>query len=343
MEGFRAQAHEALQELDFVRAANEHEFITVVSGETIEVKRISMPVSEIALRCKAETPSKRSFRLAKVNLRNTDPNRPWRSLNASREEILQLWQAFEMEPYQLYLLSRCVRGFQRLQLPGTFPHKQHYFANYDSHCILWTYDISSLTGSGLIVVRRRGGYEYSVFDQWFGLFTQHSGHVGHPLYPFLVSTAQILEYIYFKIDKSQSGIRAVESVSGFHPWHDRERLLDSINSIDSDGLDELWSSSKTAGAIMVELEDVLRQVKLAQRARSAFDDLCMPMDTPILQALAREAEPAVYILWKQLDSAEDVVQYLRGRATNQLTVVGFSPLLRARRAPPLTGPSSSST
>ena len=319
MEGLRAQADAAFMELDFARVPSEHELITVTCGESIQVNKVSMPISDIVLAAQAGAPPARSFRLAKINVRNNDPSRPWRCLNASKEEVLQLWRAFDLDPYQLYLFSRCVRGFQQLHIPGSRPDKQHYFANYDSHCLAWTYDVASATSNGVIVVRRRPAHEYGAFSQWFRLLSRYGDLVGHPLYPLLVSTAQILEFVYFKIEKVQAAIRAVESVSGFHPWHDRGRLLVGI---DGDELDELSVASRNAGAVMIELEDILRQVKLSQRTGSAFDEPT-PLENTTLQSLARDMEPAVYILSKQLDSAEDVIQYLRGRATTQLNVVSL--------------------
>jgi len=103
MEGLRAQGYAALAELDFVREPKEHELITVTAGNSINVSRVFMPVSDIAFSCAADATTAPSLRLAKINVRNKDPSRPWRCFNASRDEIIQLWNAFEMEPYQLYL------------------------------------------------------------------------------------------------------------------------------------------------------------------------------------------------------------------------------------------------
>ena len=320
MEGLRAQAKSALAELKFDPVAKEHEFITATSGESVEVNRVAMPIADIVLSCSAMDAPAPSFRLAKINFRNNDPNKPWRSPNTSKEELLQLWEAFGMEPYQLYLISRCVRGFQQLHLPGSGADKQHYFANYDSHCIAWTHDTRSATSSGVIIVRRRGNkYEYSAIDRWLEAFCAYKSLVSHPLFPLLVSTVQIMEFIYVKGEKTQAGIRAVESISGFHPWHDRDRVADGL---DAEDLDELSAASRSAGSIVVELEDILRQVRLSRRAAAAFDQ-AMPTTSPM--ELAEQMVPVVYTLRQQLDSAEDLILYLRERAKNQLTVVSPTP------------------
>ena len=330
MEGLRKQALSGFKQLKFIPAPHEHELITISSPGAAPV-RVAQPLGQML-----QVFSHRKYTpptLCLVKLRILHPTLDQlsgaHSVNASQDEMMQLWSLFDLDPTALHLLTKGIQGFnQHRPLSWDQDADAFYFmASSYAYSIVWTYRVATQRTSGVVVMRHKNiaGRDFELF--WESLQNQ-TGIARHPLCPFVALAMQTMDTVYRGTLESQGQVASVEFLTGFSPFH-----IDGTSSgyntttanpqkpSDTDrSLETITISSRKVGAVLVHLEDDARQLRSLQRATDSLVQAGFPA-IPNHTGEAAEVASAIQTLRQQMGSWEIRINYLRERAKNQLTVL----------------------
>lgn len=363
MEGLRKQGFSALSRLRFLPVPDEHELITVNHYEA--PVRMPLPLHDILDKFQEEQSSTSpAIRLVKLHIRHPhllkalDPP----LLNTSKEDILRLWDEFNLEPTIFQLLTKGIQGYyqQHETKSQTGERQSHYlFCSY-VYCVIWTYSPHRKTTNAVMLVRPEDHLGRVDFDQWLNVLAMQTSLAHHPLCLFLATIMQTMQVATAGAKGAQALINDIEWKTGFYPWMPvstpynlvrghiiRERLPD-IGSLAGDGLvstslpeshrlipsnsspsnmtlDELSIASRNIGAVLVMLEDHTRQLKQLQLAIEAFTS---NKTNPSSEEEEESITQALRLIGQQIESYIMRLHYLRERGKNQSTVV-FNLMTRA--------------
>jgi hypothetical protein len=319
MEGLRKQAISAFSNVKFVPAPVEHELITLNSASDTQLTRVSLPLPNILRRFQQDLSPSPTLRLVKLHMIHPPVGKTWETptINAAKEDIVQLWQTFKLDLSLLNLIAKGIRGFYQHHPASWDPDSNLTFiVSWYAYCVVWTYCPRLQSTSGVLFVCHQI-LDRSHAEQWCRALEMQVAVIQHPLCLFLSYSMQALEQAYQGSLKCQAQITHIESLTGFNPWS-----RDAGDDLIPASLDEISLASRNIGAVLVSLEDHLRQVNLLQQAvesleRSGF--------TGVLTGLPESADvmSALHALRQSMNSWELRFEYLRERAKNQLTVVGI--------------------
>ena len=362
MEGLHKQALRALSQVQFAPAPNEHELITIANPSDPQPTRVSLPLPDILTKFQESSSPLPAIRLVKLHITHPPLGRAVEPiiLNAAKNDILQLWEQFEMDASLFHVLSKGVRGFYQhhsTASPTISPsgpnsgtnRRTHFVICSYTYCLAWTYSQQTQITSGVMILRPGNHLGRIDFEEWFQALEMQIPIARHPLCLFLVSTMQTMHLATVGAQGAQSLINDIEWRTGFYPWtpfyrrrflnrtttHDvedddasspeRRNFLPSSTVPSNMTLDELSLSSRNIGAILVFMEDHFRQIKALQTAADAFAEPGVGVhDSSALAAEEESIRVALRLLRQQMDSAYMRLNYLRERGKNQLTVVCLS-------------------
>ncbi|KAM7185673.1 hypothetical protein V8F20_011697 [Naviculisporaceae sp. PSN 640] len=370
MEGFRKQGVSDLSQLWFLPRPNEHELITVNDSEP--PVRVPLPLHEILQRFQGEqSGSSPAIRLVKLHIRHPqlfdlalDPP----ALNASKEEILQLWDEFDLDPTVFQLLTKGIQGYYQqhdAKSRKTGVTKSHYLLCSYVYCLIWAYSPQTKHTDAVMLVRPEDHLGKIDFGQWLSALALQTSLAHHPLCLFLTTIMQSMHVATAGAKGAQALINDIEWKTGFYPWmpvpmpyylirghvarehsssatdliaghdmgsssHQKQRFIPSTNHPRNLTLDELSIASRNIGAVLVMLEDHCRQLKQLQLAIEAFTNT-KRKTSPHSEEEEEEIESigqALRLITQQIESYNMRLHYLRERGKNQSTVV-FNHMTRA--------------
>lgn len=324
MEGLCKQALLSFGQLKFFPTPHEHELITI-SSPGAPPTRVCQPLSQMLesfQRSSSHTPP--ALRLVKLRILHptfdtlTGPY----SINASQEDMMDLWALFDLDPTALQLLTKGIQGFsQHRPLAWDAAAQAFYFmASSFTYSIVWTYRVSTQSTSGVMVMRHKD-ISGRHFELWWDALCAQATIARHPLCPFLALTMQTMQVASRGTLECQGQVASVEIMTGFGPFHGagtdpggQPTLLIQLP------LDKVTLASRNVGAMLVLLEDDARQLRCLQRITDSLAQAGY-VNIPGSVGEAAEVATAVGILRQQMDSGEILINYLRERAKNQLTVL----------------------
>lgn len=317
MEGLRNQAFASLSRIKFAPAPSEHELITLNSTADTAFHRIRLPLSDILIRYKNPT-SLPILKLVKLCIKHPHVPKtcePAPTVDASKGEILRLWQAFNLDPTPLPLIGQGIWGVNQFP-PVSWDSKADAFhfmiSSLNTYYLIWTYHPRSRTTNGVILVRT-GAPGRDDFEAWFEALQAQVSAVGHPLCLFIASAMEALQRTFQVTLQCHGLISDIEARTGYSPW-----LPAHGAGFEPMGVGELFEASRNIGVVLVSLEDFARHVKLL---RAAIDRAGGGGFVDLLGDDGVGMASAVHILREQMRDWGVRIDYLRERAKNQLSVV----------------------
>ncbi|KAK0648840.1 hypothetical protein B0T16DRAFT_389005 [Cercophora newfieldiana] len=193
------------------------------------------------------------------------------------------------------------------------------FSSY-LYSVIWTYHPRTQSTSGVILVRPKTSHNVRTdLEPWWEALRFQAGIIKHPLCLFIVTAMQVHHARTHGSLESQGQISHIERMTGFSPWshetHDTNKPVDPV----SVGLDELSLASRTIGAVLVSLEDHVRQLRSLRKAVEAYTQAGFTNVSSVKESA--DVVLALQVLSQHMDAWEIRLDYLQGRARNQLTVL----------------------
>ncbi|KAK3312701.1 hypothetical protein B0H66DRAFT_379109 [Apodospora peruviana] len=341
MEGLRKQGLSALSRIIFEPAPPEHELI-IIDSPTAKPSRARFPLADILAQYPEESTSALpAVRLVKLHIAHPPIDRTGEppTLNASKDEIVQLWRCFNLDLALFDAFAQGIRGIcQHYPTVSrdntTTPEFFHFVFSSFTYCVAWAYCPRLKTTSGIVVVRREYDLGQIDFEHFCQTLEQQIATARHPLCLVLVSAMQTVDLASEASSSCQALINQVEVLSGFNPWSAlspsrRHLSRERSPAATSLTIDELSLASRNIGTILVFLEDNVRQINLLKQATESF------MDASSILGMVDDAESerlevlsALHVLRQQMDSSKIRLDYLRERGKNQFTVL-FNLMTRA--------------
>jgi len=326
MEGLRRQALCDFHKAKFAPALADHELITSQASHAgLAIQRRQLPLPEI-LELLEENQNPQcipTLRLVTLHIIHPLASETWAppTLNAARDDILQLWKLFNLDPTALHLLCHGIRGLNQFPPDPVDPAADvlHFMFSSYTYCVIWAFSPKTQTTSGVIVTRPDTSAKTAHVDHWWQALQSQAAIARHPLCLFLVSAMEAVERTFRGTMLCQGRINHLERLTGFNPWNLGLSRLTELESVPM-SLEELSLSSRGMGAVMVSLEDFSRQARLLRQATEHATRLGIIDLVPESSVIA-DVTSAINLLQQQMASWEVRIDYLRERAKNQLTVV----------------------
>jgi hypothetical protein len=324
MEGLHNQAFSIFSQINFAPVPAEHELITLNSTADPQFTRTFLPLSDILHSFEHCEPSSFPiFRLVKLHIAHPPVgSRGWEppTLNASKNEMVRLWKALNLDPTTLRLIFQGFRSCFGQSSPALWDintDSLRFMISIYSYCVIWSHCPQSQATSGVIIIRSDTAWLSEHFQNWWQALESQVGIIKHPLCLLVVSVMEASQYMFQEIDKCRSRIHRLEHLTGYNPWPKYPSA-----SSQNDGalhVDELSLSSRDIGAVLVSLEDHTRQLTVLQRATDSVEraGLLAPASG---SSQAMDVSSAMHVLRQQMDSSQTFINFLRARAKNQLTV-----------------------
>lgn len=328
MEGLRKQAANGFSRINFLPAPGDHkhELITIASAGS-PLERQYLPLSRILKNEPIQNPPPPALRLVKLYMEYTLPSNLTQppTINASREQVEQLWKWFNLDPMAIHYISKGIRGLHAYQhrLPSSQPphhgDRSHYqfMATSYAFCIIWTHDLKNQVTSGVAIVRTNYRDRLESCLEALEMQTQA---VQHPLCLLMALTMEAVEHASHDSVICQSRIIEIELKTGFNPWNSS---LDQQEPPGSMSLDEATTAFRCAGAVLIKLEDhLLHMGSLSHLAESLKQaGFTGSLVGGCSEEVVADIAAGVHEISQQMARWEMRLQYLKERGNNQLHVV----------------------
>ena len=298
----------------FTASPGRYDVLTITSGEgqSPRLSNVSIPVGDV--KQIAENAGPGSLILAQVMFAMQNSRAAFHS---NQEDILNLWEMFQLEPYTIGMISTDMTGFHHFG--GDKVRPATYYLQCAAYKFAWAYDprTRSTRGVAFILSTRRGR---QAFADWASTLPPMLDLAPHPMFIALSGAIQALDFMDRLLREQYSQCRTTESATGVHPWQSA-----------MGGTEELIKFSelqRTMSGLLIETEMIIRRVK---QWRMAMDMLkASPEDDPTAfddaysQTSMARISTSAHIIEGQLKVMEIDFNYVHARAENQLTTVSLT-------------------
>ncbi|KAK0611093.1 hypothetical protein B0T14DRAFT_571016 [Immersiella caudata] len=193
MDGLRKQALASLAEVRFEPDPSQHGLITLDSSTGAEFQRRRLALPDILHQFQAGSASSPlSLKLVKIHIRHPpvdkilDPP----TLNAARDDIVGLWDLFNLDPTVFSLIGRGLRGINQHHPVVCSDSTESFYLMFSSYSlsVVWIYytrhkpqAVSSLSDPTAFKAD---------FEPWWHALEMQAGIIRHPLCLFVVTAMQ---------------------------------------------------------------------------------------------------------------------------------------------------------
>ena len=329
MDVFRMEAEKALGEQIFRNTPSQYDLFEIPSrgSMAIHLPRGSLPVARLrrgAFEWAGAESMGPSLKLVKVDFEPATRQ----ILYTTADDILELFRCLELDTYMLYMMYRDIMGFHQVGVRQSVrsPNESvfNFFVNVEPLKVLWSFNTTNLATKGIVLTRVTPGGR-ACYHDFCRLLEQYSPLIAHPLLPAFAVVLDIVAFSDKIVNKQEEVVSQTELKTGFSPWS-LDVCYDFTRPAE---LDKFSSISQKMGASLVELEDVMRHMKIMQRIITSLQEhgnqywsaYASEHEKVCIQTAHEDISQVLSLTRPQLEYAELYTGYLRERAKNQLTVV----------------------
>lgn len=254
---------------------------------------------------------------------------PYGELQITQDIFLDLFTAFELEPYVLHMLQRESYGLMDFQSESSSDSENvvdTFYLKTISICLIWSYNHSSGWTRGILIPRHSDsvGDSCEIFRSFAKTLELQRDLVAQPWLLRFVALLETHRWIESILTNEMQTIRQAESQTGYGCW---ESWNGGHGKTWKPQLGNLAKMSQLVGFSTAALANVLRHIEIADE----IGDIA-PLLTEAAAGrsgvLIREggsglgkAAEALKLVRKQVAARKKDTKYLQERARNQLSVV----------------------
>jgi hypothetical protein len=254
---------------------------------------------------------------------------PYGKLQITKDIFLNLFNAFELEPYTLHMLHRESYGLDHFQ---TEPSSDSgdvldtFYLKTISVLLIWSHNHSLAWTRAILIPRHSDsvGDSCEIFHSFAKALELQSDLIAHPWLLRFIALLETHRWIESILTTELQTLRRAESQTGYGCWESWNR---GGNKVWKPRLDKFAEISQTMGFSASALANVLRHIEIADQLgdiapllAEAADGSCVLIREERRSSLSKAAE-ALKLVRKQVAARKKDAEYLQERARNQLSVV----------------------
>jgi hypothetical protein len=323
MDVLRAEAERFLKDLLFESADNQYEAIHIKSSRTDYADVISedSTLSDVELEAFVEdSPSNSDSISTKIVRMHYHTDLGVKSLSLFRN----VWRSFHLDPYMIYMFHRNVPGFFQLSSSSPGSPLLNFYVNCQAYWLLWSYDPSTLSTKAILLSRSSPGGP-AAYPHIHARLKRYSGLASHPLFLAVVAVLERTAYVDIFLREQHRRIGRAEKHTGFSHYHINQPRPHVENA--EAELDNLSNLSRSASSVLVGLADMVQHLRTSTTLVEAILSSNLIEGMHGVDLVARretEIKNIANLLSPQLKQRFGYVSFIKERAQNQVTVVGFT-------------------
>jgi len=321
MDILRADGEQLLQDLPVGSADSKYETIHIKSSRTDYANTVfeDRTLDDAELRTFIDySPSRSAMVSTKIVHLHYNPEFGIKSLSSMFRHI---WHSFHLDPYMIHMFHCNIPGFFQLSPASSDNPLPNFYINRQAHCLFWTYDPSTLSTNAILLTRNSPGGR-AAYPPLHAKLKRYTTLVGHPLFLALVTVLEAIDFTDTFIKAQHQHIGRTENHTGFsHFYINRPRPL--VEDAETE-LNQLSNLSQMASSVVVGLADIAQHLQLSNTIIETIMNSSLAGGTQGINVMMKrdaEIKTIASVIGPQLQQRFGYLDYIKGRAENQLTVV----------------------